>query len=60
MFDEMINKIREKMVVTRIARVKGPVGAYVHHDHKTGVLFQASGGKKTSPCSRTWRCTSPP
>jgi elongation factor Ts len=49
MFDEMINKIREKMIVTRIARVKGPVGAYVHHDHKTGVLFQASGDKKNSP-----------
>jgi elongation factor Ts len=49
MFDEMINKIREKMIVTRLARVKGPVGAYVHHDHKTGVLFQATGEKKTSP-----------
>jgi elongation factor Ts len=48
-FDEMINKIREKMVVTRVARMRGPVGAYVHHDHKTGVLFQASGAKKTSP-----------
>jgi elongation factor Ts len=49
MFDELINKIREKMVVTRVARVKGPVGAYVHHDHKTGVLFQAAGEKKDSP-----------
>jgi elongation factor Ts len=48
-FDEMINKIREKIVVTRIARMKGPVGAYVHHDYKTGVLFQASGEKKTAP-----------
>jgi elongation factor Ts len=48
-FDEMINKIREKIVVTRIARMRGPVGAYVHHDHKTGVLFQASGGKKLVP-----------
>jgi elongation factor Ts len=49
LFDEMINKIREKIVVTRVARMKGPVGAYVHHDHKTGVLFQASGSKKTTP-----------
>jgi elongation factor Ts len=49
LFDEMINKIREKMVVTRITRVKGPVGAYVHHDYKTGVLFLAGGEKKTSP-----------
>lgn len=49
LFDEMINKIREKIVVTRVARMRGPVGAYVHHDFKTGVLFQASGSKKTSP-----------
>ncbi len=49
LFDEMINKIREKMVVTRVIRMRGPVGAYVHHDHKTGVLFQASGGKKQTP-----------
>jgi elongation factor Ts len=49
LFDEMINKIREKMVVTRVARVKGPVGAYVHHDFKTGALFLASGEKKTAP-----------
>ncbi len=49
LFDEMINKIREKMVVTRVARVPGPVGAYVHHDFKTGVLFQATGEKKTAP-----------
>jgi elongation factor Ts len=48
-FDEMLNKIREKIVVTRIARMKGPVGAYVHHDYKTGVLFQASGTKKDAP-----------
>ncbi len=43
MFDELVNKIREKIVVTRIAREKGPLGTYVHHDGKTGVLFQASG-----------------
>jgi elongation factor Ts len=49
LFDEMINKIREKIVVTRIARMRGPVGAYVHHDYKTGVLFQASGEKKLAP-----------
>jgi len=48
-FDDMINKIREKMAVTRVARMRGPVGAYVHHDFKTGVLFQASGSKKTAP-----------
>lgn len=48
-FDEMINKIREKMAVSRVARMRGPVGAYVHHDFKTGVLFQATGSKKTAP-----------
>lgn len=42
-YEELVNKIREKIVVNRIARVSAPVGAYVHHDLKTGVLFQASG-----------------
>ncbi|MCA9060113.1 MAG: translation elongation factor Ts, partial [Planctomycetaceae bacterium] len=42
-YEEMVNKIREKIVVNRIARVKGPLGSYVHHDFKTGVLFQATG-----------------
>jgi elongation factor Ts len=48
LFDEMINKIREKMVVTRLARVPGPVGAYVHHDYKAAALFQAA-GQKSNP-----------
>jgi elongation factor Ts len=43
LYDDMLNKIREKIVVNRVARVAGPVGGYVHHDGKTGVLFQASG-----------------
>ena len=43
MFDDLVNKIREKIVVSRIVRAKGPLGVYVHHDGKTGVLFQASG-----------------
>jgi elongation factor Ts len=42
-FDEMVGKIREKIVVNRLARVCGPVGGYVHHDGKTGVLFLAEG-----------------
>ncbi len=42
-YEEIVNKIREKIVVNRIVRVKGPVGGYVHHDYKTGVLFVASG-----------------
>ena len=57
-YEEIVNKIREKIVVNRIVRVKGPVGGYVHHDFKTGVLFVASGtpqspatSSKTSPCT---------
>ncbi len=42
-FMDMLNKIREKIVVSRIARSEGPTGGYVHHDGKTGVLFQAAG-----------------
>lgn len=42
-FEELVNKIREKIVVNRVARVAGPVGGYVHHDGKTGVMFQAKG-----------------
>tara|TARA_R110002111_G_scaffold258083_1_gene326879 strand:+ start:129998 stop:130837 length:840 start_codon:yes stop_codon:yes gene_type:complete len=42
-FMDMLNKIREKIVVSRIARAEAPNGGYVHHDGKTGVLFQASG-----------------
>lgn len=47
-YEEIVNKIREKIVVNRIARVKGPVGGYVHHDFKTGVLFVASGTPKSA------------
>ncbi|WP_437201842.1 translation elongation factor Ts [Planctomicrobium sp. SH664] len=46
LYDSIVNKIREKIVVARVARVKGPVGVYVHHDGKTAVLFQAEGTAK--------------
>lgn len=42
-FEDIVNKIREKIVVARVVRVDGPVGAYTHHDGKTAVLFQAEG-----------------
>ncbi|MCH2203144.1 MAG: translation elongation factor Ts [Fuerstiella sp.] len=42
-FEELVNKIREKIIVNRVERVSGPVGGYVHHDGKTGVMFQATG-----------------
>lgn len=40
---EVTNKIREKIVLSRVMRTGGPVGAYAHHDGKTGVLFEAAG-----------------
>lgn len=46
MYEDFVNKIREKTVVNRVARVQGPVGGYIHHDYKTGVLFQATGEAK--------------
>lgn len=45
-FEDVVNKIREKLVVARVLRVPGPVGAYVHHDQKTAVLMQAEGDGK--------------
>ena len=44
--EEVVGKIREKMVLARVIRVEGPVGGYAHHDGKTGVLFRASGETK--------------
>lgn len=52
LYEEAVNKIREKLVVARLARVEGPVGGYVHHDHKLGVLFLAEGENKTAPILR--------
>jgi elongation factor Ts len=50
--EDTTNKIREKIVINRVVRVPGPVGAYVHHDGKTGVLFQASGTPKSTEVLR--------
>ncbi|MBW3541583.1 MAG: translation elongation factor Ts [Planctomycetes bacterium] len=52
LYEEMVNKIREKIVVARVIRVEGPVGEYVHHDGKTGVLFYAKGEKAKAPVLR--------
>ena len=46
LFDEVGGKIREKIVVARVTKVEGPVAAYVHHDGKTAVLFQADPSKE--------------
>lgn len=44
-YEDVVNKIREKIVLARVLRVNGPVGGYVHHDGKTGVLVQGTGAK---------------
>lgn len=46
LLEEVVGKIREKMVLARVIRVEGPVGGYAHHDGKTGVLFRATGEAK--------------
>ncbi|HLQ43400.1 MAG TPA: translation elongation factor Ts, partial [Planctomycetaceae bacterium] len=51
-YEDVVNLIREKIVLARVTRVKGPVGGYVHHDGKQGVLFQATGENKTAPVLR--------
>jgi elongation factor Ts len=50
--EEILNKIRENIVVARIIKVKGPVAGYTHHDGKLGVLMQASGQNATAPVLR--------
>ena len=45
LYEDVVNKIREKIVLARITCVAGPVAGYVHHDGKTGCLFQATGGE---------------
>ncbi len=52
LYESIVNKIREKIVVNRISRVQGPVGVYVHHDGKTAVLFQAEGTAKDAAILR--------
>ncbi len=52
LYEDMVGTIREKIIVARCTRVDGPVAGYVHHDGKTGVLFQASGENATAPVIR--------
>ena len=42
-YDELVNKIREVFKLTRIVRIEGPCGAYVHHNHAIGVLLPIEG-----------------
>jgi elongation factor Ts len=43
--DDLQNKIREVFRLTRMERVPGPCGGYVHHDGKTAVLLSVEGGQ---------------
>jgi elongation factor Ts len=52
LYEDVVNAIREKIVLARVTRVKGPVGGYVHHDNKQGALFQAGGTNLTAPVLR--------
>ncbi len=52
LLEEVVGKIREKIVVARVLRVNGPAGAYTHHDGKTGVLFGATGENKLASVLR--------
>ncbi|MGD9855411.1 MAG: translation elongation factor Ts [Planctomycetaceae bacterium] len=51
-YEELVNKIREKIVVGRTARVQGTLGTYVHHDGKTAVIFVAEGDARNAPVLR--------
>ena len=42
-YDDLVNKIREVFKLTRIARIEGPCGAYVHHNAGIGVLLPLEG-----------------
>ena len=42
-YDDLVNKIREVFRLTRIVRVEGPCGAYVHHNAAIGVLLPIEG-----------------
>src|SRR5258708_7989425 len=50
--EEILNKIRENIVASRVIKVKGPVAGYTHHDGKLGVLMQAAGQNPTAPILR--------
>ena len=41
--NDVLNRLRENMKLTRAARLTGKVATYVHHDGKLGVLLAAEG-----------------
>ena len=42
-YDDLVNKIREVFRLTRLVRIEGPCGGYVHHNHAIGVLLPIEG-----------------
>ena len=43
-WDGLTNKMREVFRLTRLVRIDGPCGGYVHHDGKSGVVLHVEGG----------------
>ncbi|MFN0056218.1 MAG: translation elongation factor Ts [Planctomycetales bacterium] len=50
--EEILNRIRENIVVGRLLKVAGPAAAYTHHDGTVGVLLTATGGTATAEVFR--------
>jgi elongation factor Ts len=43
LLNDVVNKIRENMQVTRVAKLSGRLGSYVHFNGRIGVLLQVDG-----------------
>lgn len=43
MLEHVFNRLREKIVIHRVASFQGEVGSYLHHNAQVGVLIQLSG-----------------
>lgn len=52
LYDDVLGKIRENIVIARILKLVGPVAAYTHHDGTLGVLFQATGANSKAEVLR--------
>jgi len=46
--DELQNRIREVFRLTRIQRIDGQCGGYVHHDAKSGVVLEIDGDNSSA------------
>lgn len=43
LINDVINRIRENMKVSRVVRTEGRAAAYIHHDGRVGVLIEVEG-----------------